>query len=70
MSHAPLPRGISCHHSLLSERAVSGFHEEGLTVVAWTVDGADRARELARWGVDAITTNRVVEIRAALAAPP
>ncbi len=69
-SHDPFPAGVSCRHSLLSGHDVTGFHEEGLAVVAWTVDDADRARDLARWGVDAITTNRLAEIRAALAALP
>lgn len=66
----PLPAGVSCRHSLLSERAIARFHEDGLAVVAWTVDGAERARALARWGVDAITTNRVAAMRDALAHPP
>lgn len=65
----PLPAGVSCRHSLLSERAIARFHEDGLAVVAWTVDGAERARALARWGVDAITTNRAAALRAALADP-
>ncbi len=63
----PLPAGVSCRHSLLSERAVARFHADGLAVVAWTVDDADRARALARWGVDAITANRAAAMRAALA---
>lgn len=66
----PLPAGVSCRHSLLSERAIARFHEDGLAVVAWTVDGAERARALARWGVDAITTNRAAAMRDALAHPP
>lgn len=65
----PLPAGVSCRHSLLSERAIARFHEDGLAVVAWTVDGAERARALARWGVDAITTNRAAAMRDALAHP-
>jgi glycerophosphoryl diester phosphodiesterase len=36
-------------------------------VVAWTVDDADRAQEIASWGVDAITTHRPGEVRAHLA---
>jgi glycerophosphoryl diester phosphodiesterase len=55
-------------HSLLTPEVVSRLHEEGLAVVAWTVDDEERALELAAMGVDAITTHRVVELRAALGA--
>ena len=68
--HDSLPVGVSCRHSLLDRRAVADFHDAGLAVVAWTVDDGERARDLARWGVDAITTNRVEEIRAALPPSP
>ena len=57
------PRGVSCKHALLSEPLVRAFHERGYLVVAWTVDEGDRAMELARWGVDGITTNVVPRIR-------
>ena len=70
MLHDPLPAGVSCRHTLLDRRTVRDFHDAGLAVAAWTVDDGDRARDLVRWGVDAITTNQVEEIRAALAASP
>ena len=35
-------------------------------MTCWTVDDIDRARELAALGVDAITSNRAGELRAAL----
>ena len=70
MLHDPLPAGVSCRHSLLDREIVAEFHDAGLAVVTWTVDDGDRARDLASWGVDAITTNRVEEIRAALAPAP
>ncbi|MDE2933649.1 MAG: glycerophosphodiester phosphodiesterase [Chloroflexota bacterium] len=70
MLHDPLPAGVSCRHTLLDRRIVRDFHDAGLAVAAWTVDDGDRARDLVRWGVDAITTNRVEEIRAALAESP
>lgn len=41
-------------------------HAAGLAVSVWTVDDADRARELAAIGVDAIATNYPDRIRAAL----
>ena len=57
------PRGVSCRHSLLTERIVKKLHERGLLVVAWTVDDLERARELVAWGVDGLTTHRVDEMR-------
>lgn len=57
------PRGVSCRHSLLNAALVRALHERGYLVVAWTVDDGDRAMELARWGVDGITTNAVPRIR-------
>lgn len=68
--HDPLPAGVSCRHSLLDRETVADFHDAGLAVVAWTVDDAARARDLARLSVDAITTNQVEAMRDALAASP
>ena len=70
MLHDPLPAGVSIRHTLLDRNVVADFHDAGLAVATWTVDDPDRARELAGWGVDAITTNQVEEIRAALATGP
>jgi glycerophosphoryl diester phosphodiesterase len=67
MLHDPLPAGVSIRHTLLDRRTIADFHAAGLAVAAWTVDDGERARELAAWGIDAITTNQVEEIRAALA---
>lgn len=66
----PLPRGISCRHTLLTRPVVERLRSAGLAVVAWTVDDTERALELADWGVDGITTHRVAELRHALAAAP
>jgi len=63
-----LPRGTSCRHTLLTRPLVERLHDAGLAVVAWTVDDVDRARELVSWGVDAVTTHKVREMREALAA--
>jgi glycerophosphoryl diester phosphodiesterase len=60
------PRGVSCRHTLLTEPLVQRLHERGLAVVAWTVDTAERARELASWGVEGITTHQVAALRTAL----
>jgi len=58
-----LPAGISCRHSLLDRGTVTTLHDQGLAVVAWTVDDPDRASELASWGVDAVTTAATAELK-------
>lgn len=60
------PKGVSCRHTLLSAEIVQRLHDRGLWVIAWTVDDVERAQVLAGWGVDAITTHRVAEVRKAL----
>ncbi len=61
-----VPTGISCRHTLLSQGLVEELHMRGLSVVAWTVDDVDRAKELALWGVDGITTHHVALLRTAI----
>jgi len=63
------PTGVSCRHTLLTAEVVGRLHARGLSVVAWTIDDVERARTLAAWGVDAITTHRVSEVREALVRP-
>ncbi|MFN0095221.1 MAG: glycerophosphodiester phosphodiesterase [Dehalococcoidia bacterium] len=58
--------GVSARASLLQAPTVRALHDCGLQVVAWTVDDPDRAAELARWGVDGITTHVPRAIREAL----
>lgn len=53
--------GISCRHSLLTEEVIRRLHERDLQVVGWTVDDIERARELAGWGIDGLTTHKVME---------
>jgi glycerophosphoryl diester phosphodiesterase len=60
------PKGVSCRQTLLTEPLVERLHAKGLAVVAWTVDDVDRARTLASWGVEGITTHRPAEVRAAV----
>ena len=48
---------IDIHHASLTEERIKAMHAAGLTVNCWTVDTADRAEELAAWGVDQITSN-------------
>lgn len=62
----PRPIGVSCRATLLTRGIVDQLHDLGLRVVAWTVDELDRARRLANWGVDGITTHRPAEVRTLL----
>jgi glycerophosphoryl diester phosphodiesterase len=64
------PRGVSCRERLLTRPVVDRLHSLDLMVVAWTVDDVDRARELAAWGVDGLTTHRVAELRESLGLAP
>lgn len=50
-----------------SAEMVQRIHDAGLKVYVWTVDDAEKARKLAGFGVDGITTNDPVAIREALA---
>ena len=63
------PKGVSCRHTLLNAAIVDRLHDRGLWVVAWTVDDVERVQTLADWGVDAITTHRVGQVREALLRP-
>lgn len=51
----------------IDERRVARAHEAGLKVYVWTVDDVVRARELAKAGVDGITTNAPQRLRRLLA---
>ena len=55
--------GVSCQERLLTERVVCELKRRRLRVVAWTVDDLERAKQLLSWGVDAITTHRVADVR-------
>lgn len=44
-------------HSSVTEDKVKLVHDSGLKINVWTVDSADRAKQLVEWGVDFITSN-------------
>jgi glycerophosphoryl diester phosphodiesterase len=48
---------IWVHHGLSSAALAEAAHASGCILVAWTVDDAQRMRELAEMGVDGICTN-------------
>lgn len=50
-----------------SEAMVNQVHDAGLSLYVWTVNDAEKARQLAKFGVDGITTDDPVLIREALA---
>ena len=53
--------GLCLPHEILNPAFIRQAHLHGLSVLAWTVDDADRIRTLAEWGVDAIMTNDPVK---------
>lgn len=50
------------HDSLVTADRVRRLVAAGLRVLAWTVNDASRARELAAWGVASVITDRPAEI--------
>jgi glycerophosphoryl diester phosphodiesterase len=52
---------VSLHadHRKLTEQRVAQIKAAGLFVLAYTVNDPERARTLARWGVDSICTDRI-----------
>lgn len=60
------PDGVHPHEPLCTPAAVRRWKQRGLFVNAWTVNDPQRARWLAGLGVDALITDDVPRIRAAL----
>lgn len=60
------------HAPLIDEALVVTCHDAGVRLIAWTVNSAPHARQLAAWGVDALCTDLPDLIRTALSAatPP
>lgn len=54
--------GVSVRHSLLGRSSIEALHRVTRPIVAWTVNDAVRARELRDLGVDAITTDRLIQV--------
>ncbi|MFI2352310.1 glycerophosphodiester phosphodiesterase [Streptomyces sp. NPDC019443] len=53
------PRWLNYRFGLLGQELTDRIHRDGLLVSAWTVDTRRIMRRLMKYGVDAITTNRV-----------
>ena len=54
---------VAPHFSSIDEALVHEAHAEGLEVYAWTVDDEHDVRKLHAWGVDAVITDRYLEVR-------
>lgn len=52
-------QGLDLDQRCLTPEVCRSVREAGLELGAWTVDEAERARDLAAWGVDWLTSNRV-----------
>lgn len=52
------PEGFNCHKNLVTQELVDEFHELGMTMAIWTVDGKREMQNLAAMGVDGLITNR------------
>lgn len=61
--------GVSVRHSLLNADSVAALQRVTRPVVAWTVNDIEQARRLRDLGVDAITTDRLLDF-APLASRP
>ncbi|MGW7295610.1 glycerophosphodiester phosphodiesterase [Streptomyces xiamenensis] len=57
------PAWLTYRFGLLDHALVDRAHARGLRVMAWTVDSPRAMRRLLAMGVDAITSNRVTELR-------
>lgn len=56
------------HADLIDEALVLAVHEAGARLIAWTVNSAPHARQLAAWGVDGLCTDVPDLIRTAVLA--
>ena len=49
--------GVSIHERLLDERVVEALRGRGATVMSWPVNTLERARELARLGIQGLISD-------------
>ena len=56
---------VVLHHSLCNENVIALAHHKGLRALAYTVNDAERAEQLQRWGIDGIITDAVQVFRPA-----
>lgn len=58
-AHARGHRALHPHVDGITAGLVAAAHDEGMRIAAWTVNDADRMRELAAWGVDLLITDDI-----------
>ncbi|HEY1598267.1 MAG TPA: glycerophosphodiester phosphodiesterase family protein [Pirellulales bacterium] len=61
---------VGWNNDHLTKPYIDAIHERGLKASVWTVDDAERARQLIDFGIDAITSNVPEKIKAVVAAHP
>lgn len=54
--------GLDIYYPALTEEIVRELHDHGISVNAWTVDDLAIAQKFADWGIDFITTNRILSL--------
>ena len=52
--------GIDIHHLQLTKERITECHELGIDVNCWTVNSIRRSKLLQQWGVDFITTDKII----------
>ncbi len=57
------PRALHPHHSVVDEKYVRWAHDGGYRINVWTVDEAERMREMIALGVDGIITDHPARLR-------
>lgn len=62
----PPVSAVHPHHALCTRARVAAWHDHGLAVNVWTLEGGERVRAIAAMGVDAIISNDPAATRAHL----
>lgn len=50
---------IHINHKVVDQTRIAELRDAGLRVLVYTVNSPERARELLKWGIDAICTDRI-----------
>ena len=52
--------GIDINHSQLTKERIDEYHNRGIEVNCWTVNNSRRSKMLQEWGIDFITTDKMI----------
>jgi glycerophosphoryl diester phosphodiesterase len=55
--------GLNLNDRFVTQALVQAIRQKGYTVAVWTVNDAERVRELLDWGCNGIFTDKVTTIR-------